>query len=563
MKHKDIKRKIIDDLVNNIQNIEKNNFNLMINYSFCDDKFFDMLFNQEISFYKNFSLLSYDDFLKIILNMQDKGLEKYNNNFLDFIPIEYQYKILEEKSIKDNTLIFLLNKFSNGVISYFFEKDNRSLYLYDRFNIPNLVKKGIRFNKDLVSKKDFFELLKGDSFIGFRSNINNLEKYNDLEVIEKRVSEYYKELINSYDTYSELFLQYVNLINEPSLLKNIQPSYFFDNNIINVIKTKYLSIKDDKYSFLNKDEFIMFLKDETNKKLSEIIIDALFGDNIYNVFINLKEMIRYHNLLDNDSKIFDDEKIKFYELILNFDKISSSDKIELYNKLKNAKCNLMFYEDLRKVKDLCYNRIKKDIVNINDFSDLIDSDKSSKYGVSIFDFRNKNYFMLVRTQGKFNETNRYRRGCYSLISENNNVLFGSYDNLLITYGYNSFDNDMVLHMFESDSNSSNIRDTGSNYVNRIMTTSELVKFGKSYNEIQIVNRKSENGKYLYDNKKPDYIVVYDNITNKHILEAKRLAIPIVVISKKKEQQKAEYDIYPDKYFYESNLSLEEIKKNKR
>ena len=44
----------------------------------------------------------------------------------------------------------------------------------------------------------------------------------------------------------------------------------------------------------NRDILIDILKKETNKKISEIIIDALFSDNIYNVWLNIKEMLRYN-----------------------------------------------------------------------------------------------------------------------------------------------------------------------------------------------------------------------------------------------------------------------------
>ena len=47
------------------------------------------------------------------------------------------------------------------------------------------------------------------------------------------------------------------------------------------------------------------LKMETSKKISEVVIDALFSDNIYNVWINIREMIRYNNKLDkNDHRIY-------------------------------------------------------------------------------------------------------------------------------------------------------------------------------------------------------------------------------------------------------------------
>ena len=103
-------------------------------------------------------------------------------------------------------------------------------------------------------------------------------------------------------------------------------------------------------------------------------------------------------------------------------------------------------------------------------------------------------------------------------------------------------------MFESDSYSSNFKDEGSRFVNRIMTSDELVKSNSGYSEVQLVNLKSDKGKYKWEAKKPDFIVVFNAIGDRHIKESKRLGIPIVVISKKKlDKDRDVYDIEPDAY----------------
>ena len=93
------------------------------------------------------------------------------------------------------------------------------------------------------------------------------------------------------------------------------------------------------------------LKDETNKRISEVVIDALFRDNIYNVWLNIKEILRYNEGLSDSEKVLDETKVNFYKMILNFDNVTSTDKINLYNRMKNQHVNLEFYNDLRMVKD--------------------------------------------------------------------------------------------------------------------------------------------------------------------------------------------------------------------
>lgn len=520
--------------------------NQVVEYILQDNTLFEEFYNCSKNFDSFFSELDYDLFKKIIIKMQDIGLE-CNDDILNNVNIEYQYRIIKEPEINDDTLVSLLSSFRNVVKSDFFKNDSRASYLYTKFNINSLIKKGIKFSDDILAKKDFFELLKSDSIIEFRTNINNVEEYNNPVIIEKRVEEYYNEILSFYNSESNLFNVYEIILNNPGKYK-INNSYIFDFEIVHKINSHLLQDENGLFYYKDRDSLLKFLKDETSKKLSEVIIDALFRDNIYNVWINIKEMIRYNSLLDENSKIMDREKEDFYKMILNFDKVDNLDKIILFNKLKDRNFSTIFYCDLRKVKDAAYDGIKNMLISPSLHPEYIDKVSSDKYGVQVYDLRDKEYTMLVSTQDDFREIERYRRNCYSIISNENTQVFGEYDNSSFLYGYDSFENDRVLHMFESDSFSSNYKSEGSRYVNRIMTSEELVKANSGYSEIQLVNVKSDNGKYKYIAKRPDFIVTFNHIENRHVEESKRLNIPIVVISKKKIDKKdINFDIGVDAY----------------
>ena len=330
-----------------------------------------------------------------------------------------------------------------------------------------------------------------------------------------------------------LFDEYKKLLDDPSraFIFGKYYSYLFDTEIVDFLVAYFKTDENGKYYITDKNKVYEYLKDKTNKKISEVIIDALFKDNIYNVWINIKEMLRFNSRLEDNEKVLSKEKIAFYNLILNFDSVSCDDKMKIYNKLKNGNFSLTFYEDLTSVKNVCYNKIKDNLVNISLYSEKYDVEKSKKHGVKVYDFRDKEYTMLVRTMAPYYEESHYRRNCYSIISNENNAIFGERDSFSFLYGYSSFDNDHVLHMLEKDAYSLNGRDTASRYVNRIMTTSELIMSNLSYNEIQLVNKKSDNKNNRYTVKKPDYLVVFDVVTDRYIQESKRLNIPIVIISK--------------------------------
>ena len=292
---------------------------------------------------------------------------------------------------------------------------------------------------------------------------------------------------------------------------------------------------------------------EVNRKISEVVVDALFCDNIYNVWLNIKEMLRYNSKLDAEDKVLDNDKIDFYQMILNFDKISCEDKINLFNKLYDKNISVSFYDDLRKLKDISYDMIKKDLIDLSKCDDKLVSNDIDD--VKVYDLRDSKYTMLVRMQGIYKDKSNNRRNCYSIISDENSDTYGHGEGGII-YGYNSFDNDTVIHMLEQDAFSGDVYSSNtavSRYVNRIMTSKELVNGSNWYSEIELVNLQNKNKEYNI--KKPDFIVVYDEIRDKDIMESKRLNIPIVIIkmTRLKNENKVDtgFDNERDKYIDDS------------
>lgn len=540
--------------------ISESNINSVVKCVFKNNELFYLYLSKSDSFESLFCYLDYELLKEVIYKLQEDGSD-FNYDFFVSINEDYQYLLLKEEKINDDTLVILLNSFYYKIKSHFFMNDSRALYLYTRFNIPFLVKNGVKFSDDIICKKEFFESLKSQSFIEFRENINNTERSNNPVIIEERLEQYYNEILSSYSSSDDLFTIYKHVLDNPNYITNWDKkfTYIFDFNIFDTMHSLLDKNKDGQYFFNDRQKLEQFLKKQTSMKLSEIIIDALFRDNIYNVWININEMLRFNGSLDDDKKILDDDRLNFYNMILNFDNISSSKKIDLYNNFKNKNINLMFYEDLRKVKDFAYDKINDSIFNINKIDDNLKKHVNKMSGVDVYDLRNSSYKMLVRTQAEYRDIDHYRRNCYSIISDENTSIFGEYDTSSFLYGYNEFDNEIVLHMFERDSYSSGFKEQSSKFVNRIMTADELVRASDSYSEIQLVNLKSNLGKYKFEVKKPDFIVVFDVVRDKHVEEAKRLSIPIVIITKKildKDKKidvgfDNDLDVYVNNYFSEN------------
>lgn len=275
-----------------------------------------------------------------------------------------------------------------------------------------------------------------------------------------------------------------------------------------------------------------FLVDESNKKASEIIVDALFNDTFYNVLINIKEVLRYSSGLSINDKFLTEEKFSFYQSILDIDKMSYASKIGLYHKNKDKNINLMFYYDVRKAKDISYKKIHESLIDISKHPEFKNNNLSSNLGVDIYDLREQQYFMLISCADKLKDKTNYKFGYYTLMSDKNTAYYNTYD---FVYGYCSFPLDHVLHVFESDAGIPKEAADDSlgidfRKVNRIMTPEEIVMNGDGYSEIDILNKKTSiDNEYL--EMKPDFIVAIEDVEEKHIVESKRLHIPIVIIKK--------------------------------
>lgn len=481
--------------------------------------------------YSMVSMFNYNLIVKLIYKLEELGFGTGNVSF-NFSSVNSEDKIrLLDEGFSDETIIKLIDYFDDKAKSYFFLNDKRAIYLYKKVSgFTNLIRSGVRFSRDILLQNDFFDKLKHSNFSEFRRNINAVEKYNDPLIIQSKLAKYYDELINEYDKDRGIFKYYGNVFDNPSLLKENMRDDFIFNFDVRYVFTSYIDYNDDgKLVLKNSDELLDKLKNITSLKLSEVIVDALFCDNIYNVWLNIREMLRYNEKMIPSDRIIADERVSFYELIFNFDNVSSDDKIELFNKLKDKNINSMFYDDLRKLKDYAYDRIRDDMFVISNNSDKISDELSKKYGTHVYDLRDSKYTMMVRALGcRYQEGTNNSRDCYSIVSDENNEVHGNYDNI---YGYSSFDNDRVIHMLEMDSFSSDIRDRSgvSRYVNRIMTSKELTNGSGWYSEVDIANRKDDNGKY--ETMKPDFVVAYDTISDINVIESVRLGIPIVLIKK--------------------------------
>lgn len=275
----------------------------LINYLLTNDELFIEFF-KDVSFYKEvFSYLDCDLIVKIILKLNELKAKKYLYYFITYLSSDVQKKLVDAK-LDDSILVLVANNFSTETINYLFKTDKRLSYLFTKLNIKRLIDTDVIFPSSVLNDSKFFDMLKEKSLISFRTNINNVERKNLPEPIEYQLKKYYEELISSYNQEHNMFNDYVNIINTTNKLNNEIEfnNYILDFNAKNIYK-EYLKKKDSKIF----EEYKIL----TSKKLSEIIIDALFQDNIYNVIYNINEMFRFNNKLSPAEQILDTENKSF------------------------------------------------------------------------------------------------------------------------------------------------------------------------------------------------------------------------------------------------------------
>lgn len=379
-------------------------------------------------------------------------------------------------------------------------------------------------NRDVIFEPAFFEKLKSCSLLDFRKNINMVQHCKPSLYIEEYVKKYYEDLFNRYDIQSDMFLDYY-----PLFRCFCEDNYAFLENyrdFNDLIDEEMIVTLEDFRHYGNRIELAFhYLIQMTKLKISEIVVDGLFGDSIYNVWINIKEILRYHENLNDNEKLLDEEKINLYHKILQVDRMDNIDKITMYMDLKDKNIASNFYQDWNLMKQYSYQKIKNSLFYIEEKKKINNQDS-----VPIYELNREDFYMLISCMNEYSNISHSKRNCYSLISSYHMEVFAK--NRFI-YGYTDFDPKDIIHVFEKDSCSSDNFDSNSfttKYVNRIMLP-EQISDSYGYSEIQILNKPTKDN--CFEVIKPNYLVIFDKIEEIHIKEARRLHIPIVKINTSK------------------------------
>ncbi len=421
---------------------------------------------------------------------------------------EMQQKIIQKPWTIDQIPI-LFSEFHPSVLTEFFTTDPRAVDCFSSFDMIDLMEKGVQFPQRIKNHPDFIPSIRNIDFVYLRHLTNEIEEIHP-ERFEREEQE------------------------------------------LEELKEKYIE-------YLEGQE-----KDAMDERImDEIVVDTLLKDNLYNVWINIKEMLRYHEEWKGKEKLLSEEDVLFYQQIQKIDELPWEEKKDFWNQWKGSHLDQKFYEENQRLRNHSYNQIKKALFQIETGEEYKNEVLSERYGIDIYDLRKQEYTLLVRSLSRFEEENPHsfsRTGCYTLLSNENttyyeeSTYFGGCEEEYFLYGYSTFQNDYVITVYENDAYTSDEIKESTRRVNRIMTPRQIITNHAEYSEIQILHPKQKNG--MNRIPKPDFLVCFNQIEKREVEESNRLQIPIVLATKN-EMKKGTYEITNENLetnYYETDYS---------
>ena len=579
-------RNVKEDIINNNQKYELTCFctdkdvtSQMI-YDLLDDEGMELLFRSKdrlgkvngiISCRKNISCLFDSElFLKMLFLLDDYYYYINDVDSLKFIKylvsvhpdsVVKVFNKLNEKSqlyVIDN---IDLSSFYNEILDS--GKNSSFEYILDR--IPSL--NGFNFDKLLsIFSRDIHipEHLLDSKFIKKISTIYNVRYYrrlisefahnNDVSMIEVKRKEFYDYFLADCSEIYDLIKQ--DICNGVDPFLSIEKHLNCFGGIDSILRTIYTTT----------DSIDVLFKKALNYITTDIVVDYLFQDLSYNVFIDIKELIDF----SSKTLILDEKSLLFYSKVVSLDQMSIDEKISFLNEYKSIDIVSKFYDDYLCARNKMLELINDSLLNSSNILKFENRELSNKYGVPIYELNGEEFYVFVRNIGKLRPS---RLNYYDLNVLHDGVSYsvdGS-DKLNIycdphsyfAVAYDKIPENQLIHTFEDDSFTNYKRDdnnlpidgNGTERINRLFVPHDLVSKSSSYNEL-LVSQPNEN-KNEFNNTlvlpRPFAIYCYDEVTDSDVVNAKANNLGIILVRTKK------YDI--DKSGRDSMSSKEDKEVN--
>lgn len=428
---------------------------------------------------------------------------------------KYYYDILVDSSAECSKIILdkisTLDNYGYNELLCIFEK---GIYIPEKL-----------FDRSLVGKISSMYNVKD-----YRNLMNHLSKANDTFSIERMRQLYCDDFLRTcYDTYKCILNDYKNGVSiDVALKKNLNGFSGYDHVLNNMHDGKGIENK---------------LVKSFNYVTTDLVVDYIFHDYSYNVFIDMNELLRFNESTD----ILSPEDASLYSNIVSLDSMKIIDKIRLLNKLKGLNMESKFYDDYKRARDKMVDLFNKSILNKDNVGKYRNNELSLKYGVPVYEMNGNDFYVFVKSLDMYKDTivtdkslrSYHDSGSFSIDGSNKLNVFQDTDRYYALV-YNSIPKNQLIHSFEVDSYSNYYRDdnniprdnNGTDRINRLYTPQEFVGISSSYNELVVAQpnvNKNDEFEAKLEKPQPFALYCYDTICDNDVLSAKELGLGIVLV----------------------------------
>ena len=427
---------------------------------------------------------------------------------------EYYYEILVDSKPKSSKII--LDKIT-------------TLENYNYAELEEIFKKDIHIPERLLTKKLIKKITTIHNVKLYRNLINELNKNNDTSEIEIKRKEYYDYFINNCE----------------SIYNNIKKEIKNSDNPRKIIE-KHLNCFGGLDKFLDNIYSNNINEQNINKSLnyitSEIIIDYIFEDYAYNVFIDIRQLLNFSQSVD----ILDEKQKKIYADILELDTMNIKEKQELLIKLKNINMIEKFYDSYKLGRERMVKLFNDSILNKDNIIKYKNEELSEKYNVNIYVLDGQQFKILVKSteinkNDILNKSNLFYPcdGASFSIDGSNKLKTFSNPKIYYNLAYNNIPKEQLVHVFEVDSfskykrniNNIPLDSNGTDRINRLYTPDQLTDISSAYDEIIIAQPNMKNDEFNKKLEKPETFAIYcyDEICENDIYSAKETGLDIILV----------------------------------
>lgn len=353
------------------------------------------------------------------------------------------------------------------------------------------------------------------------------------------------DLVEVYK-YRHIFLS--NILAKSSTINYDYLTLLKDDIAMNLDYYKYYDYND-----VDDSEYVdMFV--------SDLIAGYFFSDVFVNVSLNIKEIIKYSQLM-GENKV-DENNLYFYQEFIDLKGKSIEEKRLFFLKYQNINMVESFYDDIRKLRDESHYNLVKACTQFTKDSPLYNKEYSDIYGCDIYYLNGEDFYGFVRSDIKVKKYEIYKENGKKKIVDcpqpsKEQILrlgqsfsyIGKYDiqtyldpSEYLTMLYDGIDYKYIGHVYCNDAWTSG---DYSDCNNELHTPESLLKDSSKYPEIVV--KKLEG-------IKPIALMCLDIITEWDINFSINNNIPIALVNSRKYPLKSDQDdvtkhFKENRYFY--------------